>query len=378
LPLMLDSCMKRFLSGPYKVCQAASGGRWSWANLPAPAAVDSIRPRRRTVNLLIAVGCALLIAAIGYADFREGDENTMLLFYMLPIALATWYGGIALGVVMVLLSTIADYISDRVAGVTTAGTWNTATSFFYYLVFAVLLSRWHNLLNHMQVRVEERTADLRREIGVRKELEREVANVTERERRRLGRQLHDDLCQHLTGTALKAQTVVKQLQQGDGRTAENARGVVDLLNRGIEIARDIGRGLFSSELEGDGLILALGALADSTSQEHHIDCTFHHDAEVTTSADKATHLYWIAQEAVTNAVRHANAKRIEIELTRAGDCIELSVGDDGVGLGGSSGEQNGVGLQVMRHRAQLAGGFLMTSGAEPHGTNIRCEIPVHS
>jgi signal transduction histidine kinase len=339
--------------------------------------MDSNRPPRRGLHLAIAVGCTLSIAVIGYVDFREGDENAMLLFYMLPIALATWYGGLALGVVMVLLSTTADFISDRVAGVTTAGTWNTATSFFYYIVFAVLLSRWHNLLNHMHVRVEERTADLRREIGVRKKLELEVANVTQHERRRLGRQLHDDLCQHLTGTALKAQTVVKQLQQNDAGTAENARGVVELVNRGIEIARDIARGLFSSELEGDGLIVALGALAETTAQEHQIDCTFHHDAEVTTSADKATHLYWIVQEAVTNAVRHANAKRIEIRLTRAGDGIELLVEDDGVGLGHSSGEQNGVGLHVMRHRAQLAGGFLKTSNGEPHGTSIRCAIPLH-
>jgi signal transduction histidine kinase len=370
--------MKRVLSLPYKVCQAASGGRWSWPNLTDPAKVGSIRPPRRILRLAIAVGCPLLIAVIGYADFREGDENTMLLFYMFPIALATWYGGIALGVVMVLLSTTADFVSDRVAGVTTAGTWNSATSFLYYMVFAVLLSRWHNLLDHMHVRVEERTADLRREIGMRKKLEREVANVTEHERHRLGRQLHDDLCQHLTGTALKAQTVVRQLQQNDVGTAENARGVVDLLNRGIEIARDIARGLFSSELEGDGLILALRALADTTSQEHHIACTFHHDAEVTTSADKATHLYWIVQEAVTNAVRHANAKRIEIRLTRAGPCIEVSVKDDGVGLRGSSAELNGVGLHVMRHRAQLAGGFLKTSDGELCGTNIRCAIPLHS
>jgi signal transduction histidine kinase len=370
--------MKRVLSVPYKVCQAASGGKWPGSNSTGFAKVDSIRPPRRTSHLAIAVGCTLLIALIGYADFREGDENTMLLFYMVPIALATWYGGIALGVVMVLLSTSADFISDRMAGVTTAGTWNTATSLFYYIVFAVLLSRWHNLLDHMHVRVEKRTADLRREIGMRKKLEREVANVTERERRRLGRQLHDDLCQHLTGIALKAQTVVKQLQQNDVGTAENARSVVDLLNRGIEIARDIARGLFSSELEGDGLILALGALADTTFQEHHIGCTFHHDAEVTTSADKATHLYWIVQEAVSNAVRHAKAKRIEIRLTRAGAHLELSVEDDGVGLGGSSGEQSGVGLHVMRHRAQLAGGFLMTSDVEPHGTNVRCAIPRHS
>jgi signal transduction histidine kinase len=367
--------MSRILNVPYKICQAVSD---STPETKRFAKLNSIHLPRRTWRLAIAVGCAVGIALIGYADFREGDENTMLLLYMVPIALATWYGGIALGIVMVLLSVTTDFISDRVAGVKTAESWNTATSLVYYMVFVVLLSRWHNLLNHMQARVEERTADLEREIVVRKKLEREVANATEYERRRLGRQLHDNLCQHLTGTALKAQTIVKQLEQNDVGAAENARGVVDLLNRGIEIARDIARGLFSSELEGEGLITALGGLADTTSREHQIGCTFRYDGEVTPPADTATHLYWIAREAVTNALRHADADHIEIRLRRAVTGIELSVEDDGVGINGSSGEQGGVGLHVMRHRAQLAGGSLETVDRIAHGTIIRCAIPLDS
>ena len=345
--------------------------------MPVLAKMDSSR-RKWRLHLAIAMGCTLLIALIGYGDFREGDENTMLLFYMLPIALATWYGGMGLGILMVLFSIAADFISDRAAGVTTAGIWNIGSSFLYYIVFVVLLSRWHNLLDHMHLRVEERTADLQREIAVRRKLEREVANVTEHERRRLGRQLHDNLCQHLTGTALKAQTLVKQLQTSDEGTVENARSVVGLVNGGIEIARDIARGLFSSELEGEGLILALDGLADTTSHENQIDCSFRHDTEVTTSADNATHLYWIAREAVTNAVRHAEPKRIEITLTRANGSIELSVEDDGVGMRGSTGDQSGIGLHVMQHRAQLAGGFLETRNGHGRGTNIRCAIPLHS
>jgi len=362
---------------PYKLCQALSGRRWQSQRLPARAKMDSFHRRWRR-HLAVGVGCSLLIASIGYGDFREGDENTMLLFYMFPIALATWYSGMVLGIVMVLFAITADFVSDRAAGVTAAVSLNIVTSFLYYIVFVVLLSRWHNLLDHMHLRVEERTADLQREIAVRRKLEREVANVTEHERRRLGRQLHDNLCQHLTGTALKAQTLVKQLQTSDEGTVENARSVVGLVNGGIEIARDIARGLFSSELEGEGLILALEGLADTTSHENQIDCSFRHDTEVTTSAYNATHLYWIAREAVTNAVRHAEPKRIEITLTRANGSIELSVEDDGVGMRGSTGDQSGIGLHVMRHRAQLAGGFLETRNGHGRGTTIRCAIPLHS
>jgi signal transduction histidine kinase len=318
------------------------------------------------------------VVLVGYGDFREGDENAMLLFYMVPIALATWYSGMTLGLAMVGLSITADFVSDRMAGVTTGGSWNTGTSFLYYVVFVILLSRWHNLLRHMHVRVEERTADLQREIVVRRKLEREVANVAEHERRRLGRQLHDNLCQHLTGTALKAQTLVKKLGTSDELTMENARSVVSLVNRGIEIARDIARGLFSAELEGEGLILALEGLADTTRHQHQIDCSFRHNVDVSMSSENATHLYWIAREAVTNAVRHAEAKHIQIQLTQVGTRVDLSVEDDGVGMPDSSEEQTGIGLQVMRHRAELAGGSLATAAGERRGTTIRCSIPVHS
>lgn len=333
---------------------------------------------RLNSRLVITIGCSLLVAVIGYGDFREGDEGSMLLFYMIPIALATWYGGTTLGLVMVALTLAADLISDRVAGVPNSGPWNLGTSFLYDIVFVVLLSRWHSLVNNMHARVEERTADLKREIAARKELEREVASVTEHERRRLGQELHDSLCQHLTGTALKAQTVVKQVQMGDDCAAANARDIVTLVDRGIEIARDIARGLFSSELEGEGLISALEGLAETTSRQHQIACSFQHSAELAVSPEKSTQLYWIAREAVTNAVRHAAPKHIKIRLNRAGQDIELCVDDDGDGIDHSGGDGNGIGLQVMRQRAELAGGSLRTTHNHEGGTAVRCVISLDS
>jgi signal transduction histidine kinase len=329
---------------------------------------------RASTRLAIAIGCPLLVALIGYGDYREGDENSMLLLYMVPVALATWYGGISTGLVMTALSLAADFVADKMAGIPGAGIWNAATTFLYYVVFVVLLSRWHNLLDHMHRRVEERTVDLQREIIARKKLEREKANVTEHERRRLGRELHDSLCQHLTGTALKAQSVVKQLQSSDPSAIENARNVVGLVDRGIDIARDIARGLVSFELEGEGLISALDGLAETTSQQHQIACSFQHNAEVKMSPDKATQLYWIAREAVTNAVTHAKPRRIEIRLTRANEHVELCVEDDGKGMVHSGGEKNGIGLQVMKQRAELAGGSLTTGPGEDGGAAIRCVI----
>jgi signal transduction histidine kinase len=333
-------------------------------------------PRLRS-RLTIALGCLLLVALIGYGDYREGYENSMLLLYLIPIAIATWYNGITLGVAIAALSVAAFVISDLAAGIPSVGVWNIATSFLYYIVFVVLLSRCRHLLNDMHRQVEEQTADLRREIAARKGLEHKIADVAEDERRRLGRELHDSLCQHLTGTALKAQTVVSQLQGSDNPALENARKVVSLVDRGIDIAREIARGLFSSELEGEGLICALDVLAKSTSHEHKIDCRFHHNGEVTIPPEKATQLYWIAREAVRNAVTHAHPTRIAIGLTRARDQIELFVEDDGTGIPSSDGTRNGIGLIVMTQRAELAGGRLSTERSDFGGAAVRCILSLN-
>jgi two-component system nitrate/nitrite sensor histidine kinase NarX len=115
-------------------------------------------------------------------------------------------------------------------------------------------------------------------------------------------------------------------------------------------------------------------LAKATSHEHKIDCRFQPNGEVTMSPDKATQLYWIAREAVRNAVTHAQATQIVIGLTRANGHVELIVEDDGTGIPKSEGVRNGIGLLVMTQRAELAGGLLRTERSDSGGTAVRCII----
>ena len=126
-----------------------------------------------------------------------------------------------------------------------------------------------------------------------------------------------------------------------------------------------------------GLIYALEELAKTTSHQN-IACTLSHSGGAIIPTDKATQLYWIAREAVSNAVTHANPTLIAIRMTNDGEVLELSVEDDGRGLttaNGSSG--NGIGLQVMAQRAELAGGSLTTGRSDSGGTAIRCKISLH-
>src|ERR1700730_17734474 len=97
-------------------------------------------------RIAVLLSCPLLIAAIGYGDYLEGDENSMLLFYRVPIGLATWYSGILLGLGMALWGVATDLISDAVAGVPQAGSWDLLTNLIYFVVFIFLLSRCRHLI----------------------------------------------------------------------------------------------------------------------------------------------------------------------------------------------------------------------------------------
>jgi signal transduction histidine kinase len=325
-------------------------------------------------RVAILLGCPLLIAAIGYGDYIEGSENSMLLLYLVPIGLATWYVGMVAGFAMALLSSISDVTSDILAQVPQSNWWDLLTTIIYFAIFIVLLSRCHNLIETMRARIEERTVELREEIVARKELERKMALAEGRERREIGQEIHDGLCQHLTGTALKARIVATELQRQGSDTMERAGEVVGLLNNGIKIAREIARGLFSSDLEGEELLPALDMLATRTSRDHAIQCELVNDTNLFIPSDKGTQLYWIAREAVNNAVTHAKASRIQIRLKNSGDHLTLSILDDGLGLKSVDAAPDGIGLQVMARRAELAGGNLVLGQSEWGGAVVCCKI----
>ena len=331
--------------------------------------------RRRAAILL---GCLLLIAAIGFGDYLEGSENSMLLLYLVPIGVATWHLGMVAGFAMAVLSSICDVTSDVLAEVPQTNSWDLLTSVIYFAIFIVLLSRCRNLIDTMRVRIEEGTAELREEIVARKELERKMALAEVRERREIGQEIHDGLCQHLTGTALKARIVAADLEREGNETRQKADEVVRLLNNGIRIAHDIARGLFSSDLRGEELLPALDMLATRTRRDHGIQCEFVNETDVFIPMHKCTQLYWIAREAVQNAIRHAKASRIEIRLENAGDSLTLSVLDDGPGLQDVDvASSSGIGLQVMARRAELAGGKLVLGQNESGGTGVYCKIRIN-
>ena len=319
--------------------------------------------------------CLTIIGTLGYLDYVTGYEQTFLLFYLVAIGLGTWFGSFWLGLTFSVLSIAAWVLSDIVAGVPTVGLWNIGMALGSYAVFTSLLSKLRTLLNELDQRVRDRTAELKREMAERERLDQEIAEVADRERRRLGQNLHDSLGQHLTGTALAAQVLREKLAERSATEVKDADKVVQHIEEGIDLTRNLARGFFSPELEADGLDVALYGLAANTTERFQVPCTFNGDDAIHVGdATTATQLYHIAQEAVMNAVKHAGASKIDIELARNGQKLTLAVSDDGRGFPEKLPEPPGLGLRLMTHGASLIGGKLDITRNRDGGTVVTCKL----
>jgi two-component system, LuxR family, sensor kinase FixL len=207
-------------------------------------------------------------------------------------------------------------------------------------------------------------------------LEHEIVDISEREQRRIGRDLHDDLCQRQAALAcaaasLHADLSKKQLTEEAHRADDLARRLRDA----IAHTRDLARGLVPVQMEERGLASALHELASSVSQLHSIECHFSLRGEPPIFENSAaTHLYRIAQEAINNAARHGRAGRIEILLSADDEITMLRIIDNGVGISNAARTHRGMGMNIMTYRAKLVGGDLVIEEPREGGTIVSCVI----
>ena len=204
-------------------------------------------------------------------------------------------------------------------------------------------------------------------------LEGEILAISDREQRRIGQDLHDSLCQHLTAIAFMARSVALRLKKHRVIEVEHIEEIAELINDGVTEARTIARGLHPVEMEPPGLVTALAALV---KQRHWpVSCRLEADEEISVQdSTVALHLYRIAREAVINANKHARAREIIVRMRRSGEGIELSVIDDGVGIPGNSPAGSGMGFHIMQYRARSIGARLEIKPIKPHGTRVTCYV----
>jgi len=226
-----------------------------------------------------------------------------------------------------------------------------------------------------------------RDITERKRLEREILEIGDRERGRIGQDLHDGLGQRLTGIAFMAGALKQRLGGKSLPEAADAAKIADLVNDAISRTRSLARGMSPVHVGAHGLMSALEELTSGVQSLFKISSRFVCEHPVLVHDDAAaTHLFRIAQEAVNNALKHAAPTEIIVRLSRTDGTATLAIEDDGKGIPGpgngtppaaGASHRAGMGLQIMAYRAKIIGGSLQVRRAGPDGgTVVACSFPI--
>jgi PAS domain S-box-containing protein len=215
------------------------------------------------------------------------------------------------------------------------------------------------------------------DISRRVELEKEILTIGERIQRELGRELHDDLGQQLTSIEFLSQSLAGDLAAQSGNDAARAREIARLVRQTILKTRELSHGLSPVGLETEnGLMNTLRALAESIRRIYKIECYFRCSKPVRSLSHTTNiQLFRIAQEAVTNAIKHGKARRIDISLAGSDSKIIIAVKNDGTPLPKNAFARKGIGLHLMQYRAGIIGGSASVQ-LEPNGrTSAVCIVP---
>lgn len=234
----------------------------------------------------------------------------------------------------------------------------------------------------LEKRVEERTQELiaankelENEISRRRGLEGEILEVSDREQQRLGEELHDGICQHLTAVAFLAHSTALRLKNHRVITVDDIEKITELVNEAANDARDIARTLHTLEVGAAELERTLQDLA--TRKFWTTPCWLEMEAPIPIQDDAAaSHLYRIVREAIINANKHARAREITLRVSASQDGTVVSVTDDGTGIQGKGNKKTqGMGFHIMKYRARAIGARLEIESVKPHGTRVACYLP---
>jgi DNA-binding LacI/PurR family transcriptional regulator/signal transduction histidine kinase len=253
---------------------------------------------------------------------------------------------------------------------------------------ALLLEQVRGHERRLEAEVERRTAELTRanaeltrEVERRMRLEQEVGQISGRTMEKIGQDLHDDLCQHLAGVAMLTSVLHGRLSGADAAAAAALDQIGDLLADSISRAKQIARGLYPAGLEERGIVAAVEEMVDAARRRYPIHLEFRAAPDFRLpDVNKALQVYRIVQEALGNALKHSDSDRVEVRLYReeAGvnggreRALVAEVTDFGSGLPAET-PRDGMGLRIMRYRAESAGAELRVERLLP-GTRVSCRV----
>lgn len=321
-------------------------------------------------RLLFFIAALALVALIGYADYITDWEWSLFVFYAFPILLFARRGDLRLAILTAMLCGIAWFWANQNSHPyrTTSGyAWASLNRLAYFVFVAIGGTALHNQREEMRARL--------RAMQRAQALEHEIVRVSEREQMRIGQDLHDGLCQQLAAIDCAAACLKADLETEARPEARAADTIQQMLRDAVLEARSLARGISPVHADADDLPAVLEELAEKTNQTEAVTATFTQIGEVQRmDPQTALHLYRIAQEAVRNALKHAQASRIEIEL-QEGASLKVSVTDNGRGFTRTS-TSKGMGVGTMRYRARLIGAALDIAQRDGGGTIVTCTLPL--
>lgn len=212
------------------------------------------------------------------------------------------------------------------------------------------------------------------DVTARRRMELEILGISEYERRQLGRDLHDGLCQVLGGMVLSIAVLAGSLKKRGAPEADEMAQLVEIAKTATQQARELSRSLHPVELDRQGLAAALQELTERSNGD--VRCEFICPREVYVADGMvAVSMYRIGQEAVINAIRHANPRRVRVSLFTRHGCLVLRVEDDGSGFARDKNAEHGMGIRIMQYRAGAVGARLKVRSIPGGGTRISCILP---
>jgi signal transduction histidine kinase len=236
-----------------------------------------------------------------------------------------------------------------------------------------------------------------RDITIKKQLQAHILEIATDEQARIGRELHDGTQQELAGLSLYAGVINDLLTKASHRSVEELeewilrdvdfqriKQAISKLTSGLIQANhhvhELSHGIMPMQVEAVGLQAALAALASSTNASPKISCQFEIVGSGSVCSNAvATQLYRIAQESLTNSLKHGNASEIRISLTLSSSQTVLEISDNGAGFDPkekqNKSSESGMGLRIMKYRASILGGELQVSRNGSNGTTVLCTIP---
>jgi signal transduction histidine kinase len=333
--------------------------------------------------------CLFAVLGIGMVDYATGYQVSVLVFYAIPVGLAAIYVGVGYAVLLGLAAVALSRSTDILSGMPYPGhavfVTNCAIPFAFFLILIAALYLLNQIRQGLESTVEQRNRALLQEMHERGRLERQVIELSEREHRRFGQELHELVTHELASIAIDAHLLTRNLLAAGDEDVGRAREIALKVDRALTKARNIARGYFTLGFDAAGFAEALREIANRTQKSSRISCLVHCADDLAIGNEDATiQLFRIAQEAVQNSARHADASRIIITFERRDDQFWLIIEDNGKGLHATHTgtgtdarprKEKGLGLSIMAYRAGLIGGKFLTERALSGGTRVICTVP---